>query len=46
MTENKPKLLDQVIQLIRIRNYSLRTEEFYFWFLDNQLGVINEKYTF
>ena len=29
MTENKPKLLDQVTQVIRIKHYSLRTEESY-----------------
>ena len=29
MTENKPKLLDQVRQVIRIKHYSLRTEESY-----------------
>ena len=29
MTEDKPKLLDQVRQVIRIKHYSLRTEEAY-----------------
>ena len=26
MTENKPRLLDQVRQVIRVKHYSLRTE--------------------
>jgi len=29
MTENKPGLLDQVREVIRIKHYSIRTEESY-----------------
>ena len=42
MTENKPRLLDQVRQIIRVKHYSLRTEESYinwikrFIFLNNK----------
>ena len=44
MTENKPKLLDQVRQVIRIKHYSLRTEESYINWIKRFIFFHNKKH--
>jgi len=44
MTENKPRLLDQVRQIIRIKHYSLRTEESYINWIKRFIFFHNKKY--
>jgi len=44
MTENKPRLLDQVRQVIRIKHYSLRTEEAYINWIKRFIFFHNKKH--
>jgi len=44
MTENKPRLLDQVRQIIRIKHYSLRTEESYINWIKRFIFFHNKKH--
>ncbi len=44
MTENKPKLLDKVRQVIRFKHYSLRTEESYTNWLKRFIFSHNKKH--
>ena len=44
MTENKPRLLDQVRQFIRVKHYSLRTEESYMDWIKRFIYFHNIKY--
>jgi len=44
MTEDKPKLLDQVRQVIRIKHYSLRTEESYINWIKRFIFFHNKKH--
>lgn len=44
MTENKPRLLDQVRQIIRVKHYSLRTEESYINWIKRFIFFNNKKH--
>ncbi len=44
MTENKPRLLDQVRQIIRVKHYSLRTEESYINWIKRFIFFHNKKH--
>jgi len=43
-TKNKPKLLDQVRQVIRVKHYSLRTEEAYLNWIKRFIFFHNKKH--
>jgi integron integrase len=44
MAENKPRLLDQVRQIIRVKHYSLRTEESYINWIKRFIFFHNKKH--
>ncbi|MBP9031904.1 MAG: phage integrase N-terminal SAM-like domain-containing protein [Dysgonomonadaceae bacterium] len=44
MTENKPRLLDQVRQIIRVKHYSLITEESYINWIKRFIFFNNKKH--
>lgn len=43
MTENKPRLLDQVREIIRVKHYSSRTEESYINWIKRFIFFHNKK---